>query len=138
MDTQETQENKSEYLLLFKGGDWKDAMSPQELQDVMGQWMAWFERWTEKGVVMGGRPLRNEGRIVTATKSGAVSDGPFTESKEAIGGYFMVKVSSMEEALEVARECPTLKHGLTVEVRPLAEICPIMEELNAMAAGATA
>lgn len=135
MDTEAT---TSEYLLLFKGTDWKGQMSPQELQEVMGQWMAWFERWTEKGIVTGGQPLRNEGRIVSGTKSGAISDGPFTESKEAIGGYFMVKVATLEEAVEVARECPTLKYGLTVEVRPLAEVCPIMEELNQMAAGATA
>ncbi len=135
MDTETT---TSEYLLLFKGTDWKGQMSPQELQEVMGQWMAWFERWTEKGIVTGGQPLRNEGRIVSGTKNGAISDGPFTESKEAIGGYFMVKVATLEEAVEVARECPTLKYGLTVEVRPLAEVCPIMEELNQMAAGATA
>lgn len=132
------QEKNSEYLLLFKGGDWKDAMSPQELQDVMGQWMAWFERWTEKGVVKGGQPLRSEGRIVTGKADGSVYDGPFAESKEAIGGYFLVSGVSLEEALEVARECPTLKYGLTVEVRPLAEICPIMEHLNELAAGATA
>lgn len=134
----DTQENENEYLLLFKGTDWKGVMSPQEIQDVMGEWTAWFERWSDKGVVTGGRPLRNEGRIVSGTKSGAVSDGPFTESKEAIGGYFVVKADSIEKALEVARECPTLKHGLTVEVRPLATICPIQEELNKMAAGATA
>lgn len=134
----DTQEKTSEYLLLFRGTDWRGVMSPQEMQEVMTRWMAWFDRWTEKGIVTGGQPLKNEGRIVSGKKGGSISDGPFTESKEAIGGYFMVKVASLEQAMDVARECPALEYGLTVEVRPLAAVCPMMEQMSEMAAGATA
>ncbi|HVJ45724.1 MAG TPA: YciI family protein, partial [Luteolibacter sp.] len=56
--------------------------------------------------------------------SGTVADGPFAESKETIGGFFMVNVVSMDEALEIAKRCPALAYGLTVEVRPAAEVCP--------------
>ena len=50
-----------------------------------------------------------------------VTDGPFAESKEAIGGYFLLLVKDRNEAVEIAQECPTLKYGLTVEVRPVAD-----------------
>lgn len=55
-------------------------------------------------------------------------DGPFAESKEAIGGYFLLQVSE-EEALEIAKECPALKHGVTVEVRPIVDQCASMERV---------
>jgi len=59
-----------------------------------------------------------------------VSDGPFAESKETIGGYFLLKVNTLEEAVAIARECPGLPYGIRVEVRPVAGECPIYEELR--------
>jgi hypothetical protein len=52
-----------------------------------------------------------------------VVDGPFAEAKEAIGGYFFLRVADIEEATEIAQRCPSLAHGMTVEVRPVAEAC---------------
>jgi hypothetical protein len=52
-----------------------------------------------------------------------MTDGPFAESKEAIGGYFLISVTSLEEAIEVARQCPALEHGAVVEIRPIAQEC---------------
>jgi hypothetical protein len=52
-----------------------------------------------------------------------VADGPFAESKEAVGGYFYLKVADMEEAVEIARQCPGLEHGAIVEVRQVADLC---------------
>jgi hypothetical protein len=66
----------------------------------------------------------NEGKIVSGKNGRAVADGPFAESKEAIGGYFLVQASDLNEALEIARACPGLAYGITVEVRPIAERCP--------------
>jgi hypothetical protein len=59
-----------------------------------------------------------------------VSDGPFAESKEAIGGYFLLDVATMDEAVAIARECPGLPYGIRVEVRPVAGECPIAADLR--------
>jgi hypothetical protein len=59
-----------------------------------------------------------------------VSDGPFAESKEAIGGYFLLDVASFDDAVVIARECPGLPYGVQVEVRPVAAECPLASELK--------
>ena len=122
-----TPRTSSEYMLLFKGTLWDRDLSPEELQNVMTQWMNWLDRLTREGKVKAAHPLANEGKIIT-WKKGAAVDGPFAESKEAIGGYFLLQVSE-EEALEIAKECPALKHGVTVEVRPLVDRCAAMERI---------
>jgi hypothetical protein len=79
----------------------------------------------------------DEGKIVTWKKGQTVADGPFAESKEAIGGYFLVQTSDLDEALQIAKECPTLKHGLTVEVRPVADQFPHFQRVKRRLAHAT-
>ena len=59
-----------------------------------------------------------------------VADGPFAESTEAIGGYFLLKVDNLEEAVEIAKRCPALEYGLDVEVRPLSEQCPPFQRVK--------
>lgn len=115
--------NSNGYLLLFRGTDWHMEMSPEEIQGVMGEWGAWFERLDKGGKLAAANPLENEG-VVVAGKARTVSDGPFAEAKESIGGFFLLKVETMEEALAIAKECPALPYGLTVEVRPVAPACP--------------
>ena len=91
--------------------------------------MAWFKRLTEQGKAVAGNPLEREGKIVSG-KERVVSDGPFAESKEAIGGYFLLDVATMNEALAIAKECPGLPYGIRVEVRPVAGECPIATEVR--------
>jgi len=91
--------------------------------------MAWFKRLTEQGKAVAGNPLEREGKIVSG-KERSVSDGPFAESKEAIGGYFLLDVATMDEALAIARECPGLPYGIRVEVRPVAAECPVAAEVR--------
>jgi hypothetical protein len=117
----------SEYMLLFKGTLWDRELSPEELQQVMTRWMNWLNRLTQEGKVKSAHPLANQGKTIT-WKKGAPIDGPFAESKEAIGGYFLLQVSEAE-ALEIARECPALKYGVTVEVRPIVDQCAAMERV---------
>ena len=64
--------------------------------------------------------------MVTGKNGRTVSDGPFAESKEAVGGYFLLQVASMDEAVTIAQECPGLAYGSKVEVRPVAETCPLI------------
>ncbi len=118
---------KSDYMLLFRGTDWSNGLSPEQIQKVASDWMAWFEGLTKEGKALSGHPLLNQGKIVSGKKGRTVADGPFAESKEAIGGYFYLRISGMDEALEIARQCPGLDYGLEVEVRPVAEKCGLME-----------
>jgi len=114
-------------MLLFRGTELRKSLSPEELQKVSEDWMAWFKHLTEQGKAVAGNPLEREGKIVSG-KDRIVSDGPFAESKEAIGGYFLLDVATMDEALAIARECPGLPYGIRVEVRPVAGECPIGAE----------
>jgi hypothetical protein len=134
------QTTKSEYMLIFRGNDWHKGLSPEEMQKVAGQWMAWFNRLTEQGKAIAGNPLESEGKIVSGKNGRVVADGPFAESKEAIGGYFLLRVNTLDEAVAIAKECPGLPYGAKVEVRPVAETCPMAGEglAEAQLAGATA
>jgi len=123
---------KSEYMLLFRGTDWAKGLSPEEIQNVMGQWKGWFDGLVNKGIAKAGHPLEREGKIVSGRNGRVVvADGPFAESKEAIGGYFFLEVSSQEEAVAIAKNCPGLAYGAVVEVRQVAQECPCARELAA-------
>jgi hypothetical protein len=113
----------SDYLLLFRGNDWSEHLSPEQVQQVVSDWYDWFEGLKAEGKCIGGHPLEDEGKIVSGPKGRNVADGPFAESKEAIGGYFYLRVANMEEAIAAAQKCPGLDYGVTVEVRPVAELC---------------
>src|SRR5438094_2917564 len=126
-------ESNTAYLLLFRGTNWHRDLSPEEIQTVMNQWKGWFDRLTEQGKAKAGQPLENEGKIVSGKNGRVVADGPFAESKEAIGGYFLLQVNSLDEAVAIAKDCPGLAYGAVVEVRPVAEECPIAEEARAEA-----
>ena len=123
-----TQSKTPEYMLLFRGTDWSKNLSPEEMQKVAGQWMAWFERLTAQGKATAGAPLEPEGKLVSGKNGRVVADGPFAESKEAIGGYFLLRVNHLEEAIAIAQECPGLAYGAKIEVRPVAEQCPLTGE----------
>ena len=126
---------QNEYLLLFRGSQWDKGLSNDKLQEVMDQFKGWFERLQQEGIVKAGQPLEREGRIVSKA---TVSDGPFAESKEAIGGYFILHANTLDEAVAIARRSPVIEYGSTVEVRPIAEECPtfrrVKQQLEAMAA----
>ncbi|MBC8095309.1 MAG: hypothetical protein H7Y43_05820 [Akkermansiaceae bacterium] len=123
---------KNGYMLIFRGTDWYKGLSPEEMQKVGEQWMAWFKGLTDEGTAIAGNPLEKEGKIVSG-KHAHVVDGPFAESKETIGGYFLLKVDSMDEAVAIAQKCPGLPYGIRVEVRAIAGECPMVEEVRAEA-----
>jgi hypothetical protein len=120
--------NKNGYLIIFRSAEWYKGLSPEQMQQVADNWMAWFNRLKDEGKCAGGNPLEREGKIVSGANR-VVSDGPFAESKETIGGYFLLTVSTLEEAVNIAKDCPGLPYGVRVEVRPIAPQCPMVDEL---------
>jgi hypothetical protein len=94
-------------------------MTPQEMQQIMEKWGAWIGEAMAKGwMINAGDALTEEGRVVDSRK--VVTDGPFVESKEIVGGYSIVKADGLDAAAELAKGCPGLLTGGRVEVRPLA------------------
>jgi hypothetical protein len=117
----------SEYMILFRSTDWDKGLSPEEMQTIMSKTMAWFEALAEQGKLKAAQPLHDEGKIISGKKTRTVADGPFAESKETIGGYLLLRVDNLDEAVEIAKGWPLLDVGATVEVRPVAESCPSFE-----------
>jgi hypothetical protein len=132
-------QNNNGYMLIFRGTDWHKGLSPEQMQQIADHWMAWFKRLKEEGKVIAGNPLEAGGKIVSGKNGRVVSDGPFAESKETIGGYFLLQVNTLDEAVAIAQECPGLAYGIRVEVRAVAPECPVAAEARAEAqlAGAT-
>jgi hypothetical protein len=122
-------QNNNGYMLIFRGTDWYQGLSPEQMQQVADNWMAWFNRLKNEGTAIAGNPLEPQGKIVG--KNRVVSDGPFVESKESIGGYFLLKVNTLDEAVGIAQQCPGLPYGIRVEVRPVAAECPLVQEVQA-------
>ena len=114
-------------MLLFRGPHWDRGLSQQELQAAMDKVMAWFEGLNQRGKTKAAQPLGAQGRIISGTNGQLVVDGPFAESKEAVGGYLMLQADNLNEAVEIARSMPTLKYGISVEVRPILAECPIFQ-----------
>ena len=114
-------------MLIFRGTDWYKDLSPQEMQQVSDNWMAWFKGLTEQGKAVAGNPLEREGKIVSGKNGRIISDGPFAETKETIGGYFLLKVGTFNEAVAIAQQCPGLSYGIRVEVRAIAGECPMAQ-----------
>ena len=124
-------QSQNGYMLIFRSTDWYKGLSAEQMQQVFDQWMTWFNRLKQEGTAVAGNPLERDGKIVSGRNGQVVSDGPFAESKETIGGYFLLKVGTMDDAVAIAQQCPGLPYGIRVEVRPVAAECPIAEELRA-------
>ena len=93
----------SEFVFLYRNGD--RPPSPEQVQQVLQKWGAWFKDLADKGhMVDRGQPLDRSGKLVSSAK--VVTDGPFAEAKEIIGGFWIWQVSSMEEAVEWLKRAP--------------------------------
>jgi hypothetical protein len=94
------------------------SMSPEEMQQILQKWQTWIADGLKKGWMLdAGDALKKEGRVVGAKK--VVSDGPFIEVKEMVGGFSIVQADTLDDAAELAKGCPIFLRGGSVEVRPL-------------------
>jgi hypothetical protein len=99
------------------------GFSPEEMEAGIQLYAAWSEGLAARGKLRGGDKLRDrEGRVVRgAGDEQRVTDGPFAEAKEVLGGFFVIEADDYEEALELTRDCPHLEFGGTVEIRAVDE-----------------
>ncbi len=125
------------FLLLIRGTHWESGLSPEEVQQFMEQFNAWYDRVNGEGKIVTAHPLAHEGKLVSGKSGSTVSDGPFAESKEAVGGFFLLQVDSFDEAMEIAKTSPVLEFGGSVEVRPVIPRCSTMERADALMARAS-
>jgi hypothetical protein len=109
------------FLLILRGGTTHSNMSPTDYGKVIEKYMAWVASLRESGHYKAGEPLEESGKLLSG-KPTMITDGPFAESKETVGGYFMITARDLDEAAEIARGCPIFDNGGTVEVRQIALI----------------
>lgn len=105
----------SEYLVLSRG-QWDEDLSPDQIQSAIDDFYDWHGRLVDEGKARTGSRLQREAKRVSRH---AVVDGPFSESKEIIGGYWHVFAASLDEAAALMSRSPTLACGLEFEIRPL-------------------
>jgi hypothetical protein len=112
----------SQFLYLYRmtGTARQDAMgTPERAQQNMQRWMAWMRDLDAKGHLKDrGQPLEQTGKVVRGQQK-AVTDGPFTEAKDLVGGFSIVEARDIDQAVELSRGCPILDGGGSVEVRPV-------------------
>ncbi len=106
-------------LLLHDNPNAFANVSPDAMQKVVEKYIAWGKKLREAGVMRAGDKLTDEPGRVMRRKDGQVhvTDGPYSESKELLGGYYMIEADSYDKAVELARDCPQLEYGGTIEVR---------------------
>ena len=109
------------FMLIFHGGQMHD-LSPEQMEEHMAKWLQWVQQLTEQGRYLSGEPLLPGGKLVSGPAGKTVTDGPYTEGKEVVGGYFLLLASGLDEAVEIARSCPDFDMGGSVQVRQVMEM----------------
>src|SRR3712207_4110719 len=110
------------FMYLLRGGISEKTLSPQEMQEMIAKYRAYVQRLRDRGHFVAGEPLEETGKILSGERGRHVIDGPFAETKEAVGGYFLIRANDLDEAVELSRDCPIFEHGGELEVRPIQQI----------------
>jgi len=109
----------AKFMLLLHNtpGVWKN-LSPEELQQKVGRYQAWIEKIRSSGRHVSSEKLGEEGGKLLRLQGGRlnITDGPYSEAKEVVGGYFLFRAANYEEAIELTRDCPFLEDG-RIEIR---------------------
>ena len=108
------------YLYRINEASRQEAMgTPERAQQSMQRWMAWMAELDRQGHLKDrGQPLERTGKVVRGQQK-TVVDGPFTETKDLVGGFSLIEARDIDQAVELSRGCPILEGGGSVEVRPI-------------------
>lgn len=110
------------YMLILRGGQADRSLSPTDFGVVVRKYVNWIDELRSSGRYEGGEPLEDKGKTISGDRGSLVTDGPFAEAKELVGGYFILKATDLNEATEIAKGCPIFDNGGTVEVRKIARV----------------
>jgi hypothetical protein len=110
------------FMLLLRGGVSNRDLSAEQLQRQIERYMSWIEKLRGEGRFVAGEPLDETGKVLSGKNGSTVTDGPFTESKEEVGGYFIIRATDIEAAVELSKSCPIFANNGTVEVRPIQQV----------------
>ena len=110
----------SEFVYLYRGGE--QGISPERAQQMMQKWMTWLKELAAKGHIKDqGQPLERAGKLVKGKRK-SVTDGPFAETKDVVGGYTLITARDLDQAVELSKGCPILEVDGAVEVRPVMKL----------------
>lgn len=111
------------FLIIFRGGYYPDELrnDAEFRKKEMARWMNWIEKLTREGRFIAGQPLEPTGRVVSQ-RGQTITDGPYPEGKEIIGGYFLVRASDLDDAVRLSDDSPDWDYGGIVEVRKIANL----------------
>ncbi|MEO0467557.1 MAG: YciI family protein [Pseudomonadota bacterium] len=105
-------------LFLYDSEDF-ESLPETEQMEIVGQYQAYSLMLEKAGAFVSGEPLEHSSASRTLKASGAVEDGPYADTREQLGGLYIIEAASLDDAVEWARKCPTHLHGGQVEVRPI-------------------
>jgi hypothetical protein len=126
-----------EFMMVFRSEKMDySKLTPEQTQAILKQWQDWMGGIASKGQFIGTNRLFPEGKTIKANK--VVSDGPYMEGKELIGGYLIVKADSIDEAVAIAKGCPVFSNGGHVEIRPVMPMQGAMQSQDSVNEKATA
>ncbi|MCI0450212.1 MAG: YciI family protein [Chlorobi bacterium] len=107
-----------DFIFLFRSHERElQKLSPDEMQSLLGKWSTWIKKLNDAGKYKFGDRLSREDAKVVSDFGRVVTDGPFIESKEIVGGYIIIQAESMDEAVEISKQCPVYNIKGMVEVR---------------------
>ncbi len=110
----------SQYLIILRQPGTGPGPSPEKLQKIMARFGRWMDALHAKGAVLGTNGLQHAGKVLRGPAgSTVVTDGPYIEAKEVVGGYVLVQARSLAAAVAMAKKCPGLDYRMTIEVRPV-------------------
>jgi hypothetical protein len=119
------EEHEMKYMLLIYGTQPSEEPSAEAVEQIMNEYWAYEKAVADAGVRLGSDALQGveTATTVQVTEAGEriVTDGPFAETREILGGYYLIDVPDLDAALEWAARCPGAHHGSKIEVRPIME-----------------
>jgi hypothetical protein len=107
----------SDFLYIYRMTPAAEKPSPEVMQQRMQKWMKWMNSLGQH-VKERGHPLEAPGKVVRGTQK-TVTDGPFAETKDVVGGFSLIEAKDLAEAAELSKGCPILEGGGSVEVRAI-------------------
>ena len=105
----------SEYLVISRG-QWDKDAPPEKIQKAIDEFYVWLARSIDEGKMKMGQRLAVDGKTVSKAR---ITDGPFGEAKEVIGGFWFIVANNLDEAAKIAAQNPCVQYGLFFEIRPL-------------------